>query len=740
MGGDAAPAADPAERRDEPATLAAAVLDEEARRQAAQAASAPVLPDDLLPGVADEPLTLRQAVATGGVFTLVMMTLLNLIDELPRAIRVVAPDIQDTLGISDTTLLGVLSFGGVAFTLGAVPMARLADRVKRVSIIPVASWAWATTVALTSLVANAFQLFWANLATGFGQSYRIPVTNSILTDTYPIQARSRVFAVEGMGRPLGQLIGPLVVGGVAAAVGGTEGWRWALVVIAIPPALVGLASLRLREPERGRFEQLAILGGELTRYGRELPVSVGAAYERLKKVNTFYYLCIGVGVLGFSLVAVPVQFNLLLDDAYGYGPLKRGIVESLMWLAAFVTIPVAGRVFDATFRRDPTSTLRIMGWLVVASGPITFVALRFTPAVPLIVGLALAQGLTSAAFVGAPSTIAAVAPYRLRSQAFALLPVFIFLMGGFFGGLLVGAISDARGERTAMSIVAPPAAIVGGALIVYGSRFIRRDISLAVEELLEEQEEHNRLAESAADAPVIQIRNLDFSYGKVQVLFDVAFEVARGEVLALLGTNGAGKSTVLRAISGLGIPDRGVIRLNGQTITYTEAELRVELGIVQVAGGKAIFDDLTVEENMRVGAFTRRDGPAIVAERIEWALGLFPPLEVARREPAGNLSGGQQQMLAVAKAMLLDPEVLIIDELSLGLAPVVVRDLLEVVERLREEGVTMIVVEQSLNVALALADRALFMEKGQVRFDGPTAELARRDDLVRAVFLGDEGG
>jgi ABC-type branched-subunit amino acid transport system ATPase component len=157
---------------------------------------------------------------------------------------------------------------------------------------------------------------------------------------------------------------------------------------------------------------------------------------------------------------------------------------------------------------------------------------------------------------------------------------------------------------------------------------------------------------------------------------------------------------------------------------------------VQVPGGKAIFPGLTVAENLRVGAHTFRWDRRRIAERAEAVLELFPALAPRLAQTAGTMSGGEQQMLAVAKALLPEPALLLIDELSLGLAPVVVQGLVEVVERLKGAGVTMVIVEQSVNVALTLADRALFMEKGEIRFSGPAAELARRDDLVRAVFLG----
>lgn len=821
-------------RRAEVAELTGAVLAEEARRRADQQArdADAVLPDDLLPGVGDAPMTFREGLRAGGAAMVAVLFVLNVIDEIPRAVRVLAPDIQATLGISDTVLIGVLGFAGVMVVLGAVPMAALADRVARVRIIPVASAFWAATVFLSGLAVNPFQLFLTNAGTGLGQAYRLPVSNSLLVDAYPIAARSRIFAFEAMGRPVGQLLGPLIVGGTAAWAGGAEGWRAAFFVVAIPPLLAAAASLILKEPERGRFEQEAVFGPRRPHRGArpeaasetgggvrpeaasetggvrpeaasgaggalseavsesrpeaqpepapeatqdaqpELPVTVGAAFARLRKIKTFYYLATGVGVLGFALIALPIQFNLLLEDKYGLGPLERGIVESLMWVISLAALPFAGRVFDRGFRRDPAAMMRLAGLMVVLTGVVYAAALPIKMIGPLVGLLALGQALISTAFVAAPSIVAAVSPYRIRAQAFALIPVFVFLMGGFFGGLIVGQLSDAYNHRTALLVSAPPAALIGGALIVYGSRWIRRDISLAVEELLEERAEHERMARTAAagaSAPVLQVHNLDFSYGPVQVLFDVSLEVARGETLALLGTNGAGKSTLLRAVSGLGFPDRGVVRLNGRTVTYAEAEARYAAGIVQLRGGGGVFPALTGRDNLRAALSRRTRGPspsldrgpsqgpdrgmsrarglaldragrAEAEARADSAAELFPALADRLDVPAGDLSGGQQQMLALAMALAQEPEVLLIDELSLGLAPALVQELLEVVEGLRARGQTMVIVEQSLNVALAFADRAVFMEKGRVRFEGPAAELAERDDLVRAVFLGGEGG
>jgi len=183
-----------------------------------------------------------------------------------------------------------------------------------------------------------------------------------------------------------------------------------------------------------------------------------------------------------------------------------------------------------------------------------------------------------------------------------------------------------------------------------------------------------------------------------------------------------------------------VVRLHGRTVTYSSPQLRSRLGIQQLPGGKGVFGDMTVRQNLVMGAYIHRADKADVKRRIADVLDLFPDLASRQGQRAGSMSGGQQQMLALARVLLHEPEILLIDELSIGLAPTIVQDLLVLIERLQERGQTIVVVEQSLNVALAIADRAIFLEKGQIRFEGSASELAERDDLARAVFLGKDGG
>jgi len=235
---------------------------------------------------------------------------------------------------------------------------------------------------------------------------------------------------------------------------------------------------------------------------------------------------------------------------------------------------------------------------------------------------------------------------------------------------------------------------------------------------------------------LLRVQGIDFSYGQLQVLFGISLHVDRGEALALLGTNGAGKSTLLRVIAGLETPSAGSVTLGGRDITGVAAERLATQGLVLVPGGRSVFTDMTVDENLQMQARGIRKQRALVRQRRELVLATFPRLAERLSQQAGRLSGGEQQQLALAKALLLDPALLCIDELSLGLAPVVVSELLEIVRRMSENGVTLIVVEQSLNIAAQLCDRSVFLEKGEVRFEGPTAELMEKDDIARAVFLG----
>ncbi len=247
-------------------------------------------------------------------------------------------------------------------------------------------------------------------------------------------------------------------------------------------------------------------------------------------------------------------------------------------------------------------------------------------------------------------------------------------------------------------------------------------------------------AAAPASPTMLSVDGVDVSYGSVQILFGVDLAVGEGEAVALLGTNGAGKSTLLRAVSGLVRPDAGTVTFDGADITGRPAHRVAAAGLAQMPGGGGVFPSLTVAENLRTAGWLHRRQPEALAEAQAEVDRLFPVLAERAGQRAGSLSGGQQQMLALAMVLLTRPRLLMIDELSLGLAPVVVSRLVRAVEDLRRAGTTVVLVDQSVNVALEVADRAVFLERGQVRFSGPTAALLDRPDLLRSVFLGGPDG
>lgn len=233
---------------------------------------------------------------------------------------------------------------------------------------------------------------------------------------------------------------------------------------------------------------------------------------------------------------------------------------------------------------------------------------------------------------------------------------------------------------------------------------------------------------------VLEVSELRAGYGRIPVLHGVSLEVEEGKVAVLLGANGAGKTTTLRAISGL-IGYRGQVKLDGRDLRGLGADRVARLGLAHGVEGRGTFVDLTVEENLRIGAYRRNDKPGI-AEDMERIYALFPRLRERRRQQAGSLSGGEQQMLAVGRALMLKPRVMLLDEPSLGLAPVIIDSLYDALRSINSDlGTAMLIVEQNANLALEIAHHAYVLETGSLVLSGPAREVAA-NDAVRAAYLG----
>ena len=234
---------------------------------------------------------------------------------------------------------------------------------------------------------------------------------------------------------------------------------------------------------------------------------------------------------------------------------------------------------------------------------------------------------------------------------------------------------------------------------------------------------------------LLTIENLEVSYGLIRAIKGISFEVHEGEIVSLIGANGAGKTTTMHALCNLIPKMGGCVTFNGQDITHTPAHRLVPLGISQVPEGRRIFGELTVAENLRLGAYTRRDKNEY-AETLEKIYTSFPILKERAKQIAGTLSGGEQQMLAMSRALMAHPKLLLLDEPSMGLSPLYVNNIFDMIRRIRDDGTTVLLVEQNANKALSISDRAYVLEIGNITRTGTGAELLA-DDAIRRAYLGD---
>jgi len=396
-----------------------------------------------------------------------------------------------------------------------------------------------------------------------------------------------------------------------------------------------------------------------------------------------------------------------------------GIGTALSAVGVLYGTTRAQRLLD----RKPSDALRMICW----AGIVAAVALTVLGIAPTrwIAAICIWTAMIVFAFVtpGLRAITAVVAPPEMRSTAFALAGL-IALSGAGFS--LIGIVIGNSSYRWAIFVMAP-VFLRGVFYFFQATRYLDDDV-----ERLDPS--HVQKAKRGGGL-LLETKALTVSYDGVRVLFGVDLEVRKGEMVALLGTNGAGKSTTLNAISGIVEPDGGNVWFEGEGITGFTPEATAARGVIQVPGGRGVFPGLTVAENLKMGCFLIRRDASLVDERMKHVTELFPRLAERMGQKAGSLSGGERQMLTLAQSFVLQPKLLLIDELSLGLAPALVQELLQAVRRMNDEGITIVLVEQSVNIALTLADRAYFMEKGEVRFHGKTADLLKRRDLLRSVFL-----
>ncbi|HEY8525720.1 MAG TPA: MFS transporter [Acidimicrobiales bacterium] len=671
---------------------------------------------------------LDELTGDGPVLALLVLTGLNAVDELSRAsFAVVAPDIADHFGVglAGLTVPFAVSFAA-AFGL-AVPIASLADRHNRVRLALLGGTLFAAFSALVGASPTLWLLVAFLSGSTIGKAFIEPSHTSLLTDYYAVGLRPRVFSFHRAGNAVGALAGGVGAGYVAEAFG----WRAPFFLFAIPTAVLVLAGAGLPEPVRGaRERELAGAAAGAIDTEEEAP-SLAEAWrmcwhiDSLRRIyRTLPFLM--PAVVGFALFA-----SFMYQDVFGLDESARGWVVGLVeGPSQLLGLSIGARVGTRRFARDPRLVFDLLAKVILVT---TAASLAFAWAPTVHVAVACNVVISAGLAFTLPGVLAALSlaiPPRARSMGFAMGSVFV--LAGMTALPLVATVGESWGMRWGMTLMTPMF-LLGGLVIASAGDLILRDIQQVWSAAAARSEVLHQRRQGRSTA--LLVRGLDVSYGDVQVLFGVDLEVGEGEIVALLGTNGAGKSTLLRAIAGLLPADKGAVIVDGRDVTYAPAQEIAPRGVVLVPGGQGTFPSLTVAENLRAAGWLTRRSRREAAARTEEALDLFPALRSRLADPAADLSGGQQQMLALAMALLSRPRLVLLDELSLGLAPVVVERLVEAVRRLRDRGSTVVVVDQSVNVALTLAEEAYFMEKGEIRFHGRTEELLARPDVLRSVFL-----
>jgi len=718
-----------------------AVPDELLQEVAARSGTPEAVADlAVMPGTGEgKPPPLTGILRQYGYAPLVLLTAAAIVpDTFGNGISLIGNNLEHTFHIHDAALGAVTFVAAVAQLLWAVPLALWADRGSRKVVAGVALLVFSVVAPLMALAPNIWAFTFLYLIASIGFYVSETVHNSYLSDAYPTEGRGRIFSWHNLSDPLSLTIGILVFGFVVTV---GHSWRWGML-IALAGIPIALSLFTLREPDKGQNESSHILkasGMDVHAQQEKAPrVLLGSAVTRLLRIRSIYFELVAVAILGFAGTGGPLFGNLYFARRWSLDTAQRSEVYSIIGLAAFVGLPVAYVVGDRMFRRSPERPLVVGGICITAYG-ILFVTSLYLPHLWMVVAVQLlANAAVSPLAICIFLTLAATAPPEMRTICFAMFGVAALLFGGFAGGVLLGAVSDAvgylRGPTAALTVIGPVCA-VGGLMLLIGSRYVKRDITMVIEDVLERYAEGRR-RQAEETVPALQVHNLDVFYGANQVLFDVNLDVAEGEIVALLGTNGAGKSTLLRTVAGLEHPHRGVIRLFGVTCTFLEPEQVIGQDVALLVGGKMTFPGLTVRDNLQLGAYSLRGQGDRARRAMDEALERFPELAARLNQPAGALSGGEQQMLALARVLMCTPRLLMIDELALGLAPKAVDRLMDIVRGVNAQGTTVILVEQSVNRAMSLADRAIFLERGEVRFDGRTADLLERTDLLRPVFLG----
>jgi ABC-type branched-subunit amino acid transport system ATPase component/Na+/melibiose symporter-like transporter len=686
---------------------------------------------------------LAAARASGvGVYPLAALSLLLLTHDFRQsAVLVFSPEIADDLDLARATVGAIGATATLTTMTATLVLAALVQRVgRRAQLVLGCALLWCTATALTAVVTAGWQLAVVAVLYGLASASVVTLHQPLVVDAYPPGLRARALSAYSAARAAVSIVVPLLIAVLASALG--LGWRPVLLLLGVLGLVLTLPALRLRDPRPGQWDVdqvRSLVAGTSNDSAQPHRLELGflEVVQHLFSVPTvrrLLYANVGVGI---TFVPLGTYLLFFLRDQWGLTAAERSLFFGLTPVIAVAAFAVYGPVAERLFRRDPRRLLRVSAG-VFAGGVVAVAVAVLAPVFPL-VAIGIAVGLAAIVVVGPPLQLVAfsVVPAQMRAHYAALAGILLAGVGGFAGLLVLGSLDDRLSNTAAISLLTVPA-LVAAVVAVRAGDTLQSDLDRLLLEILDDEQAQQRA--SAGAAPLLQCQRLVVSFAGVDVLRGVDLTVDRGEIVTLIGANGAGKTTLLNCVSGLRPPDSGIVRLDGRTITYAYPQRRVRCGLVHLPSAGTLFAPLTVRENLHLAARAAGVRGGAARARVDDALTQLPELVPLLDRPADALSGGEQRLAGLARALVLQPRLLLVDELALGLAPALLSRTVALLEQLRDTGTGVLVVEQSVDVALAIASRVYVLENGQVRFAGTPQQLLGRLDLVRATFLGQARG
>jgi len=669
----------------------------------------------------------RRVLALSGVNASLALPLTTLLLLLPA--------LSADKGWTTTSTGGALIAGALLAAILALPLSGRVRPAKRARTAVVIAFNAAVLGLFVNLLPAFFLFLILVLLRGAVIAQGASQWRTFAFDATVPEARARTFARTHIGTLLGTALGALLA--FAALAGPAIGSGQSLVISGVLAIVLSLFSLRLTDTPVGGVEPRRIQRamGHLDDPLAGLRPTWRDSYTRLMSISTIKYALTSYVAVGWCVGTALIVPVIRLAEARDLEVGAPGLIIAVSSLVIAVTIFLSSTGLEKNRRQSPEALAAVVPLGLILG----FVGLLLTG----IAGPALATGLSLAgigaylAWIALDTTVLPVIQPEDR-PAFVGLSTFSIIGGGLSALLIVSFISS-TGSAERASAIAFVVVALPGILFWRRSKKLIRVSGLDLDKRLgadEDAQEFDEAVNESGSAPAISARNINFSYGSVQVLFDVSIRIEEGEMVALLGPNGVGKTTLLRVLSGLERPQLGTIRLGGIDVTDVPSSKRVAMGISQIVGGNAVFGSMTVYENLQMYGFSTGRDRATIMQGIDRAFEIFPTLADRRNQLGSTLSGGEQQMLGLSKALITRPKLLVVDEFSLGLAPIIVGELLVMVRQLNQTGTAILVVEQSVNVALNLVDRCYFMEKGQMVYEGRSADLLAQPELVQALSLG----